>query len=202
MSLAKKANAGPVPLETQIQNFRNLWSTVQTNEDKLDAPQIRQKVKQCLNNLEAQEPRISQQLATTTDVNAPTLRQEFAVITKQFHGKVQSIRANIARHEQPPPGAADDGQSNPQADPNAEFDQQLTEEQNELEYLQNEAQQILVAQRTLTQLTQEVHDEVQKGHETLMHIDNIIEGSKQEMEKGNQDLKKGEDHLKKTCNVY
>ncbi|KAH0793962.1 hypothetical protein GPJ56_002174 [Histomonas meleagridis] len=78
---------------------------------------------------------------------------------------------------------------------------QVQQEQEDLDFIQEQTEQIVTDMQDLKEITQQVHDKIQSDHQVVVRIDEKIEEAKVDMVEGNKELEKAEQDQKK-CNIY
>ena len=195
MSFQKAASGKPQTIQDKINSFQNDVQKLNGVEDKITLRNMNS-YNAIITNLERRVSEIQKELQTYQGPDASALRALFGDVSRVFSERKAKIQPIITDRKKQQEEAR-----------NAEAPavvQELTQEQldqEELEFVAQNAREIKNQMHELNIITHQVDEEIQRGHATLVRIDEHIEEAKTEMQEGNKDLEKAEDHQKKTCNV-
>lgn len=195
MSFQKAASGKPQTIQDKVNNFQTEVMKLNGAENRINARTLNS-FNATLTNLDRRLNEIQKELQTYQGPDSSSLRALMGQVSKTFVERKEKIMPIIAERKQ------EQEQRRIQETPAVV--NELTQEQmdqQELEFIAQNAREIKNQMQILNDITQQVDAEVQKGHATLVRIDEQVEEAKGEMQSGNKELEKAEEHQKKTCNV-
>jgi hypothetical protein len=169
-------------LKTEVDALRSL--DVSTAEAQRSANRTQNDLKKRVTIIESKLP---------TDPNVAQLGPELAQVKSALTSAEGEIQVRIEEATKPAHQAA--------LPPDATQEQiQLAREQGQhLEYLEEQAGEIVEQMQVLNEITHQVGEVIERDHEKIVHVDAVVTEAKDEMVAGNEELAVAEDHQKKTC---
>ena len=192
MSFQQLGGNNQSKLGKQVNTYQNRLKLVNDNKDKIDQdPNIRKNVKKYIGDLEKLDGQITKLLETEPD--AADYRAQYNQLSAEFNNVCIPLKERIEQIDKsfasPEGGSTEQGQEMTQEDRDAA----------EIDLISRQAEDIAADMAALKDTTYQVHEQIEKDHVKLQHIDETVTEAKTEMVEGNKELEIAEKHQKKTC---